>query len=447
MSGYIFEKHSGYCTLRFTPDLAKMEWNDIQAATGRVTELVAEAKTSSILVDLTQLETMPSGVVASLVQTWQGMDEQNRRFVVVSSSDEVTSELKQTGLTDLWTLSTNLNAACRQLGIMKMTDMEIDSVDANSIGDPASQTPSNEPIEFTGKAKYCSLVLNPVLTNMDWGGVEEATTRTIESINETGVRNVMVDLSRMDIIHSSLVATLVRIWQSTDQDKSHFAVVSPNEQVTQVLKAAGLLKLWNVVDSSEDAVYELGASVAAQVERGALQIQTLVALPCAILAGVATIVMLFWKTEVLGVNAQLMALILGSGALTTGLIAVWKDTGLNRKISIVSVIIACLVLSTLWFKDNPIAFGHKFPDRNLGRERDDEDDPNESSRDQSPDPESNNGNSNESEGQTESDKNTEQRKEVAGQETTQQSDSEVSTNRLGDLMLERMRSEKNNASD
>ena len=37
MNGVTFEKHSGYCTLRFTSELSEMAWKDVEEATKRVT--------------------------------------------------------------------------------------------------------------------------------------------------------------------------------------------------------------------------------------------------------------------------------------------------------------------------------------------------------------------------------------------------------------------------
>ena len=64
-----------------------------------------------------------------------------------------------------------------------------------------------------------------------------------------------------------------------------FSIVSPNEQVTDVLKTAGLWKLWSVVEDREEAVYELGVSRAAIVEKRERRFLVFVAVPCSVIVG------------------------------------------------------------------------------------------------------------------------------------------------------------------
>ena len=354
MSGYSFEEHPQFCTLRFTPELSEMQREDLESATKRVTELVQNASANTVLLDLSQITTIPSGIVASLVRTWQGMDEAPRRFVVISSHKSVTMDLQQSGLTDLWTIVTDINQAYRHLGVTKLSEAEIDTI--------------SEPFEFSEQRRYCTVQFYSMLSGMDWAVVEQATSDVISKIEASDKTNVLVDLSDMQYINSGLVASLVRIWKSTGQKKGHFSVVSPNDIVVDVLKSAGLYKLWSVVDSPEDAVYELGVSTAARLEQRERRILTIVAVPCAVIAILTTVLMLMKRSEVMGVNAQLTALLFGSAAIATGAISVLKDHGTRRKLSAASVIAGCLVLSTLWFENNPIAFGHQFPERNLDRD-------------------------------------------------------------------------------
>jgi anti-anti-sigma regulatory factor len=145
MNGVTFEKHSGYCTLRFTADLSEMPWQDVEEATRRVAQLVHDSPADSVLVDLSSLQTMPRGVVASLVQTWKGMDEKRRQFVVVSPQQLVTEELAQTGLASQWTLTSSLEHAYTALGVVGDTDVEVDQVPASS---NQSVVKEEEPFRF-----------------------------------------------------------------------------------------------------------------------------------------------------------------------------------------------------------------------------------------------------------------------------------------------------------
>ena len=54
MSGYTFEKHTHYTTIRFTSELSEMKWEDVDKSTSKVTELVLESGMHSVLVDLSR---------------------------------------------------------------------------------------------------------------------------------------------------------------------------------------------------------------------------------------------------------------------------------------------------------------------------------------------------------------------------------------------------------
>ena len=71
MSGFAFEKSTDYCLLRFTPDVSGMSWTDLDAATKRVGKLIQEATSDAVLVDLSTLERLPTGLLATIVQAWK----------------------------------------------------------------------------------------------------------------------------------------------------------------------------------------------------------------------------------------------------------------------------------------------------------------------------------------------------------------------------------------
>ena len=103
----------------------------------------------------------------------------------------------------------------------------------------------------------------------------------------------------------------------------------------------------------------------AQVEHREKNVLLTMSMVYAILGAAATIVMWMKREEVVGVNAQLTALLLGAAAVATGVISLLKDSGRRRTVSAIAVGIGLAVLSTLWFRNNPISFGHNLPDRSF----------------------------------------------------------------------------------
>ena len=74
MSGFVFERHSKYCVFCFTPQLEAMTQDEVENATAVVPELVRGARTQAVLVDLSRLQKIPSGLLPSLVLAWKAMD-------------------------------------------------------------------------------------------------------------------------------------------------------------------------------------------------------------------------------------------------------------------------------------------------------------------------------------------------------------------------------------
>ena len=101
MSGFVFEKHSKYCVLGFTAALEAMSSSDVEKATAVISDLVRDARTSAVQIDMSQLQKIPAGLLPSLVRVWKAMEQQDRRFVIFASQPVVREELKQNGLDGL----------------------------------------------------------------------------------------------------------------------------------------------------------------------------------------------------------------------------------------------------------------------------------------------------------------------------------------------------------
>jgi anti-anti-sigma factor len=213
-----------------------------------------------------------------------------------------------------------------------------------------------EPFKIEQIRTYCRLEATPVVANMPWDGLEEATHSTIETIKSSGRSQLLVDLSQLESVRSGTTASLVRIWKSLDRKSRRFVVVSPHPRVRQELESAGLQKLWTIVNNREEAAYELGVSRSAEVEERELRILALAAFPCALLAVLATAMMFRDGKEAIQVNAQLAALLLGAVSLTVGIVSVLKDSGFRRLLSAFAIVVSLSVLATLFFERNAIGF-------------------------------------------------------------------------------------------
>ena len=358
MSGFVFEKHSQHCVLSFTPALETMSSNEVEIATSVISDLVRSPSTPVVQVDMSRLQKIPAGLLPALVRAWQAMEGRERRFVVCATQSSIRNELKQNGLDGLWTVVDSVEATARALNVSDDAGRKIDAAQLSSVDESLSSSPDS-PIRMQSQRQFNSVQFLPSGMTKSWDEVEAATDDVIRRLKASEHMSVMVDLSQMEMINSGLIASLVRIWKAMKARNGQFSLVSPNQNVTEVLKTAGLWKLWSVVDHREEAVYELGVSKAAIVEKRERRFLMLVAAPCAIIAVLALVAMLLNRSEVMGVNAQLTALLFAAAGIATGLISVMKDSGGRRWVSSVAVVAGIAVLSSLWFEGSPVSFGKK----------------------------------------------------------------------------------------
>ena len=357
MSGFVFEKHSKYCVLSFTAALEAMSSNEVENATAVISDLVRSAGTSAVQIDMSRLRTIPGGLLPSLVRAWKSLEGRDRKFVVLATHQSIRDELKKNGLDGLWTVVDSADASIKALNVVDDAGHKIVSSNQQMIDGNSLSSSLDSPIRMQSQRRFHTVQFLPSGMTKGWDEVEAATSDVIRRLRESEHLTVMVDLSQMPMINSGLIASLVRIWKATKERNGQFSLVSPNQSVTDVLKTAGLWKLWSVVNDREEAVYELGVSKAAIVERRERRFLMLVAAPCAVIAVLALVAMFLKRSEVMGVNAQLTALLFAAAAVATGIISVVKDSGWHRVISAIALVAGIAVLSSLGFEGSPVAFG------------------------------------------------------------------------------------------
>ncbi|RLS75810.1 MAG: anti-sigma factor antagonist [Planctomycetota bacterium] len=365
MSGFSFENHSSYCHLEFTDELLNMPWEQIEGATNRVLGLIQKSNIGSVVVIAPTLTRLPDGLLASLLRIWKSLDSRTRNLIFVTESDAVKESLQISGLLEHWRIMPSRAAA---LAFLKLEDTgELDLVKpgekpSKNLSTDIKQSVSTEPFPFEAHKRYNGIQCDPLLSKLSWADLEAAVSAAISSFELATAPNLLLYLSRLTYINSGVVAGLVRLWKATQKRQGQFSVVSPHEDVTSVLKTSGLARVWTITDTREEAAYALGVSESALVEKRERTLLVSVSVPFSIVAALALIPMFLKRETVLGVNSQLAALLLGSAALTTGLIALIKEDGIRRKLSAGAVLMSIMVLSTLVFRGNPISIFRSLQD-------------------------------------------------------------------------------------
>jgi anti-anti-sigma factor len=335
-----------------------MPWEQIEGATSRVLELIQKSNIGSVVVIAPTLTRLPDGLLASLLRIWKSLDSRTRNLIFVTESDAVKESLQISGLLEHWRIMPSRAAA---LAFLKLEDTgELDLVKtgekpSKSLSTEMKQSVSTEPFPFEAHKRYNAIQCDPLLSKLSWADLEAAVSAAISNFELAAAPNLLLDLSRLTYINSGVVAGLVRLWKATQKRQGQFSVVSPHEDVTLVLKTSGLARVWTITDTREEAAYSLGVSESALVEKRERTLLVSVSVPFSIVAALALIPMFLKRETVLGVNSQLAALLLGSAALTTGLIALIKEDGIRRKLAAGAVLLSIMVLSTLAFRGNPIS--------------------------------------------------------------------------------------------
>ena len=259
----------------------------------------------------------------------------------------------QTGLTSQWTMRSSLEQGHSAIRVEGDTDVEKNQ-ETTASGQPQPVVDAEGSFVFEEQRGFCSVQFNPILMTLSWAEVEAGTSQVIRQLEESRRKSLLVDLSAMDMINSGLIAALVRMWKTMQEKKGQFSLVSPNETITDVLKSAGLWKLWSVVDDREEAAYDLGVSRGAQSEQRERRILLMVAVSFTAMSAVSMmaansmIPMLMKEAGKFSVNFQLAALLLAAAAMVTGIISVIKAKGIPRIISAAAVVAALGVLCSVF---------------------------------------------------------------------------------------------------
>ena len=103
------------------------------------------------------------------------------------------------------------------------------------------------------------ITLLPELNDKQWADIERVGTEIVEQISTaTSPPKVLVDLTPLSYMGSAMVALIVRLYKTVNSRGGKMAVVNQHELVFEVLKLAGLTKLWTIVPNREEAFAAMG---------------------------------------------------------------------------------------------------------------------------------------------------------------------------------------------
>jgi anti-anti-sigma factor len=105
----------------------------------------------------------------------------------------------------------------------------------------------------------CLIVtLLPELNDKQWADIERVGTEIVDRLSTTQSPRFIVDLTPLSYMGSAMVALIVRLYKTVNGRNGQMVVVNQHELVQEVLKLAGLTKLWTIVENRDKAFAALG---------------------------------------------------------------------------------------------------------------------------------------------------------------------------------------------
>ncbi|MCA9036494.1 MAG: STAS domain-containing protein [Planctomycetaceae bacterium] len=206
---------------------------------------------------------------------------------------------------------------------------------------------SSQAFWFRHRDGYSVIAFPKELGTAHMGDIRDAAVKVIEQLAAVKTPSCVVDLTSLDYMGSSLVASIIRIWKSVKEKGGQMVVVAPNQQIVEVLQTTGLTKVWTVVETFELAVHSLGYSPEARVEKRERRILAFVG-PAALVLGAITIAIRVLP-HFAAIKQTATALVYGIMGLSVvaSAISTFRESGWRRALSIIVFLIAAPLLG--WF--------------------------------------------------------------------------------------------------
>lgn len=159
----------------------------------------------------------------------------------------------------------------------------------------------------------------------------------------------VVDLSALDYMGSSLVASIVRIWKAVKEKNGQMVVVTSSDRIHDVLKTTGLTKVWMITSTFESGVHALGFSPEAKVEKRELRLLEFVGPLAVVGSSLLVAAKVFPQIPLPFPTPNWVVYTALALALLTSGVAMLRERGIQRILSALGFALAIPVLSFfLW---------------------------------------------------------------------------------------------------
>lgn len=199
---------------------------------------------------------------------------------------------------------------------------------------------------------YSVIAFPKELATAHMADVREAGVRVMEQLSTVKDPACLVDLTALEYMGSSLVASIVRIWKAVREKNGRMVVVASNDRIADVLRATGLTKVWVVVSTFEAGVHALGFSPEAKVEQRERRLLAWVG-PIGLVGGAIAVAirMIPQLSAVVHPVNWLVYTMIGLAGVASG-ISTFRETGWRRILSILVFLFSVPLMGLfVWFAE------------------------------------------------------------------------------------------------
>jgi anti-anti-sigma factor len=187
-------------------------------------------------------------------------------------------------------------------------------------------TAASSPYQLEVSPTHAIVTLQPEISQARWADVEKVGGELLASLeSNNGTKAWLIDLSPLDYMGSAQVALLVRLWKAVQNRGGRVVVVCAEGVPEEVLRLAGLNKVWTIVRTRPQGLKQLGV-----LEGGGTEPKTPVVAVLGLLFSLAAVVglLLLWRGA--SVPRSVLLTLLYGGAAAAVLLGLISAVGRGR---------------------------------------------------------------------------------------------------------------------
>lgn len=173
--------------------------------------------------------------------------------------------------------------------------------------------------------------LLPFLNEIPWPEIEKVGSEILRAIDPMRRPAVLVDLCPLNYMSSASVALVVRIFKAVKERDGQMVVANADPLVLELLRTAGLDKIWQIVASPDEGLQRLGVPASESIKQSGGWQNCVAAL--GLIAGVVGLVASLLQASWMPGSAALGLQVGGAGvAFGLALWAVLSSAGVTRAV-------------------------------------------------------------------------------------------------------------------